>query len=349
MSSNIVITIKDIRSSAIKEGSAVRKYKLNSETSPEQSNQTFEQIVEAVGKKFTPEKIKSLAKKKGLQMKNEDLSKANINLAEIADKPVERPSRKFGKVKTNITHRLSIDASRIPSEFAGGADRAEETEMVLDTILEARRGRPRKDGSSKPDGEDEGGREHIIVQLRKAENLRGDRHTEFNDSEKHKLPVEHVKKALNMHMNMKPMEKEKFEKRLATSHKSFMSAIRGEPEEAAKPKITLGSMVKKSVREDADPRVITSDRKAKEAITVTKPDGSKEVVLRAPPRKEIEIESYGYDESDDLNEELMLAEEELLNNLYEKLSDSNKVMFEEMLETEDGYFKLLQFAAEQDI
>jgi len=341
MASNITITIKDIRTNAIKEGTAVkRKYKLNSESTEEDNQQTFQQIAENINKKFSPEKIKTLAKRKSVSLKNEDLSKANENLAEIADKPVEKPSRKFGKVNIR-SHRLEPDQSRIPSAMAGGADRAEETEMNLDTILEARRGRPRKDGSSKPEGDEEGGREHIVVQLRKAENLRGDRHTEFNNGEKHKLPLEHVKKALNMHSTMKPLDKEKFERRLGASHQSFMSAVRGEKEEAPKPKITLGSMAKKSMKED----VSASDKGPKKAETIMTASGPK-VVDRSAPKKKIAVESVEFDE---LNEEILMAEQELLNNLYGKLSESNRVIFNQMLDEEDGYFKLLQFAVEQGI
>ena len=113
-------------------------------------------------------------------------------------------------------------------------------EIELD---EAKRGRPSKNAS--PEGE-EGGREHIIVQLRKAENLRGDKHVEFNDASKHKLPLQHVKTALNMHTGMKPIPKGEFEKRLAASHSSFMSAIKGEPAPKPKSKISLGSMKKES-------------------------------------------------------------------------------------------------------
>jgi len=118
--------------------------------------------------------------------------------------------------------------------------RFKKEEVELD---EAKRGRPSKNASA--EGE-EGGREHIIVQLRKAENLRGDKHVEFNDASKHKLPLAHVKTALNMHTGMKPIPKGEFEKRLAASHSSFMSAIKGEPAPAPKSKVSLGSMKKES-------------------------------------------------------------------------------------------------------
>ena len=125
-------------------------------------------------------------------------------------------------------------------------------------ISEARRGRPSKTASS----DEEGGREHIVVQLRKVENLRGEKHVEFNDNSKHKIPLEHVKKALNMHQGMKPIQKGEFEKRLATSHSSFMSAVKGEPAPAAKPKVTLASMKREEV-EVVESKAKSSDPKPK--------------------------------------------------------------------------------------
>ena len=77
-------------------------------------------------------------------------------------------------------------------------------------IDEARRGRPSKNAS----GDEEGGREHIVVQLRKVINLRGAKQVEFNDNTKKDISIEHAKKALEMHSNMKPIEKGEFESRL---------------------------------------------------------------------------------------------------------------------------------------
>jgi len=120
-------------------------------------------------------------------------------------------------------------------------DKLTKEEVELD---EAKRGRPRKDGSSS--GEDEGGREHIVIQLRKAINLRGQKHVEFNSGEKHQVPVDHAKKALDMHDSMKKAEdKQDFAARLAKSHGSFKDAISGKPAEPKKPKITLAKFAGK--------------------------------------------------------------------------------------------------------
>ena len=144
---------------------------------------------------------------------------------------------------------------------------------------EAKRGRPRKDGSTKPAGSDdeEGGREHIIVQLRKAENLRGsEKHVEFNDNSRHVLNPAHVKKALDMHSGMKPSEKETFEKRLASSHASFTSAVKGEPAPKPKPKISLGG----KVHEMRDPATTRADKGPESIETIRDADGVLRVVKR---------------------------------------------------------------------
>jgi hypothetical protein len=144
---------------------------------------------------------------------------------------------------------------------------------------EAKRGRPRKDGSTKLAGSDdeEGGREHIIVQLRKSENLRGsEKKVEFNDNSKHVLNPAHVKRALDMHSSMRPSDKETFEKRLASSHASFTSAVKGEPAPKAKPKISLGGRV----QEMRDPPTTRADKGAESVATIRGADGVLHVVKR---------------------------------------------------------------------
>lgn len=161
---------------------------------------------------------------------------------------------------------------------------------------EAKRGRPRKDGSTKPAGSDdeEGGREHIIVQLRKAENLRGsDKHVEFNDNSRHVLNPAHVKKALDMHSSMRPSDKETFEKRLASSHASFTSAVKGEPAPKPKPKISLGGRV----QEMRDPSTTRADKGPESVETIRGADG----MLRVVKRKGVSKGTVSIGEAKDLN------------------------------------------------
>ena len=42
-----------------------------------------------------------------------------------------------------------------------------------------------------------------------------------------------------------------------------------------------------------------------------------------------------------------VAEEKILNNLYDKLSEENRSIFDELMQTEEGVNKLLQFAEKQ--
>lgn len=305
--------------------------------------------------------------------------------------------------KTATYHAWSKDNKHM------GAYRA--THKISESDLEeARRGRPRKDGS-KPSGDEEGGREHIIVQLRKAENLRGERHTEFNDNSKHKLPLSHVKKALDMHSKMKPQQKGEFEARLAKSHQSFHDAISGKPAEPAKPKITLA----KSVREGVDPSTHRADKGPIAVRTIRKPDGSyvlsktktgtsktadlidaKESVdkfakqyidteereeekregqkapkgasadLTADSAKRYEKDplfskikmklpptvgnsSAGGEDTEYVSGKYSVAEEKILNSLYDKLDENNKEIFNSLIQTEEGVAQLVEFAMEQGI
>ena len=137
-------------------------------------------------------------------------------------------------------------------------------ELELD---EARRGRPRKDGS-KPEGEDDGGREHIVMQLRKVVNLRGQKPVEFNDNSKHDVSVEHAKKALAKHDSMhKAADKQAYAERLAKSHGSFKSAV----SEAVDPQTMRSDrgQLRTFVRQDATGKfVVGKRREARKELSV---------------------------------------------------------------------------------
>ncbi|CAB5221139.1 hypothetical protein UFOVP245_80 [uncultured Caudovirales phage] len=150
-------------------------------------------------------------------------------------------------------------------------------------VNEAKRGRPSKNASA--EGE-EGGREHIIVQLRKAENLRGtEKHVEFNDNSKHVINPAHVKRALDMHAGMKPAEKGEFEKRLAASHASFTSAVKGEAAPKPKPKISLGGRM----HEMRDPSTTRADKGEEVPMVRRDKEGVLRVAKRGGSSKEIGI------------------------------------------------------------
>lgn len=71
--------------------------------------------------------------------------------------------------------------------------------------------------------EKEGGREHIMKQLEKAVTLK--KHVEFDDGSKVKVHPRHAAKAVVKYYNSKPREKETLQKKLSSSHDSFLSAI----------------------------------------------------------------------------------------------------------------------------
>jgi len=250
----------------------------------------------------------------------------------------------------------------------------EETELD-----EAKRGRPSKNASAT---DDEGGREHIVVQLRKVINLRGARPVEFNDNSKKDISIDHARKALEMHSSMKPIQKGEFESRLAKSHTSFHSAIKGEPPEKAKPKISLGSMRRENVEQFDEARgtIKASDKRDRVAVTTNNPNtGRPEVKYMTLPKKDIKVTeaiskaNMQQDSIDKLVKMSPLAAkikiklpptqgnkpiggedqvhanmaEETLNRLYESLSEVNKEKFLEKLDTTDGIDSLLQFAQEQ--
>lgn len=166
-------------------------------------------------------------------------------------------------------------------------------------LEEARRGRPRKDGS-KPAGDEEGGREHIIVQLRKVVNLRGQKHVEFNDNSKHEVGVDHAKKALSMHDNLKRAEdKQNLANQLAKSHSSFKSALAGKMEAPKKKGISLAGMKNEAVErrfQDVDPEqgsadstTMRSDRGAMKTYTTIGKDGRVKLIKHLSHAKEVNI------------------------------------------------------------
>lgn len=88
---------------------------------------------------------------------------------------------------------------------------------------EAQRGRPKKNA----DGEDEQGREHIIMQLRKAVSLRGQHNVEFANGDKVKVPASHAIKALNKHKEARGADnKDKLQAKYDHSHGSLIDSLK---------------------------------------------------------------------------------------------------------------------------
>ena len=248
------------------------------------SDETKTNINSALGKKTPGNVLRKTTKS----------ARALIALSKLRDEKMS------DETKTNINSALG---KKTPGNVLRKTTKSARALIALSKLRkesleleEAKRGRPRKDGSTKPAGSDdeEGGREHIIIQLRKAENLRGsDKHVEFNDNSRHVLNPAHVKRALDMHSGMKPSEKETFEKRLASSHASFTSAVKGEPAPKPKPKISLGG----KVQEMRDPATTRADKGPESVETIRGADG----VLRVVKRKGVSKGIVSIGEAKDLN------------------------------------------------
>jgi hypothetical protein len=93
-------------------------------------------------------------------------------------------------------------------------------------IDEARRGRPRKDGSTPEDLE--GGREHIQIQLRKVINLRGAKKLEFDNNEKMGISPNLARKMLTaIDHSGRPRDKQNLVKFISKSAKNFNDVLAG--------------------------------------------------------------------------------------------------------------------------
>ena len=70
-----------------------------------------------------------------------------------------------------------------------------------------------------------------MMQLRKSVSLRGNFPVEFMDKKKVKIPMKIAQAVLNKHNSFrKPMDKEKFQAKVAKSHRDLLSALKEEKE-----------------------------------------------------------------------------------------------------------------------
>jgi len=149
-------------------------------------------------------------------------------------------------------------------------------------LEEARRGRPRKDGTKPAGSDEEGGREHIIMQLRKVVNLRGQKKVEFNDDSKHDVSVDHAKKALAKHDSMhRAADKQSYAEKLAKSHSSFKSTV----SEA----VERRSQDINPEQGSADSTTMRSDRGAIKTYTTIGKDGRVKLVKHLSHAKQVNI------------------------------------------------------------
>ena len=106
---------------------------------------------------------------------------------------------------------------------------------------EAKRGRPRKDGSSASSSDSEDtGNQHLIMQMRKHISTRGQHKVTFKDGKSHDVGVQTAHKVIKHHDNLpKPSDKEAFIAHASKSKEHMHDALAGK-KEPVKPKVSLG-------------------------------------------------------------------------------------------------------------
>ena len=225
--------------------------------------------------------------------------------------------------------------------------------------------------------------QNIHVQLNKSLSI--GKHVVFKNGDKKQIPAAHANKALHMLRSAKPAEREQLQNSMSHSHDRFTKTVthgRAVVDHPGEKKVTVA----KSVKEAVDPTTTASDRGAMKTMVRLNPEGRPVLVKRSPARDEIKIgealDPVGKEDSDidndgrhntksdkylhnrrktvkaaikgavkGVKEEVVSEEDELvsLSALYDVLSDENKVMFEELLETDEGIERLLSFAREYNV
>jgi hypothetical protein len=207
---------------------------------------------------------------------------------------------------------------------------------------------------------------NIINQMHKAP-VNGMHKLTFENGEKHLVDPKHVAKALEIHANTTVAmgKKEEVQNALAHSHEHFMHVVKhGKPPAVEKrPRVSLGSMTKRSIRnEDTD---VTTKDSARGPMIIRVFNGRPKFVRAA--KREIKVEELvGGQKNLDMNRDEKLTKidfellkllrskkkkmaEEVLERLYDTLSEENRVKFDDMLGSQDGIDTLLAFAEEHGI
>jgi len=85
----------------------------------------------------------------------------------------------------------------------------------------------RKSKYAQDDEDEEGANKHIVMQLRKTVDLKGNFKTEFEDGKKQKIPLEIARKLSHKYnMLKKPIEKEIFQKRISKSYRDLLKVAK---------------------------------------------------------------------------------------------------------------------------
>lgn len=209
-------TAKKVAEEALDEVSSKTVMSYSIKSAADVAKGTAKEAKRMAGQKMADEKMR---KKEGKS------SMAKVAAEEVEHINEEDRDAHFAKQSKKMQDAINLHLRRGKSydEAVKAAKKHVKEEQDLE---EARRGRPRKDGSKPAGTEEDGGREHIIMQLRKVVNLRGQKKVEFNDDSKHDISVDHAKKALAKHDSMhRAADKQAYAEKLAKSHSSFKSTV----------------------------------------------------------------------------------------------------------------------------
>jgi hypothetical protein len=255
----------------------------------------------------------------------------------------------------------------------------------VEQVDEAKRGRPRKDGS-KPAGDDDHQEadKNIHTQLHKV--ISANKPVTFNNGKTHTITSAHAHKALSMLQNAKASDRLAIQHSLSHSHDRFHETLKTGKAivDAPRPKVSLAKSVKEDAQVDeARGEVAVSDRRERIAVQATNPKtGRPAVRWAALPKRSVKVsealskENMAQDSVDKIKKDPLaskekidlpattgnkpiggegqaysgkstMAEEVSLNNLYNNLSENNRVKFNEKMLTAEGKAELLKFAQEQ--
>jgi hypothetical protein len=238
--------------------------------------------------------------------------------------------------------------------------------------LEEGRGRPPKEGSaawhkaqaakSGDEGETQEADKNIHTQLHKV--ISAKKPVTFNNGKTHEISSAHAHKALALLQNTKPSERLALQHSLSHSHDRFHETIKTGKAvtDPAKPKITLAKRVaedrqmsnaftspmeKEENQEGKDkaPKGGSVDLTADSRKRYEKDPLFSKVKLNLPPT--VGNKGAGGEDTVYGKGKYSVAEERTLNSLYEDLSEENRVVFDEIIKTEEGVAHLIAFATGQ--
>tara|TARA_R110000782_G_scaffold219427_2_gene306770 strand:- start:3431 stop:5047 length:1617 start_codon:yes stop_codon:yes gene_type:complete len=207
----------------------------------------YVRIKEALDKEDEP-KVKEIIKKlKELK----GASKAHAGQASDLEKSIKEDGHMDVPSSIRMCKTISEDASQIEQSLSSRSDENLDTwwtnklavasnsmnklrDYITTPVEEGRKSRygvtPSKKRYDPDSGEihdDESANKHIIMQMRKSVDLKGNFKVEFEDGKKQKVPLD-IARAVSNKYNMikRPAEKEKFQKAAGKSYKDLLKALK---------------------------------------------------------------------------------------------------------------------------